>query len=88
MSTPNPALVAAAPSLIKILQAVQQFDANMGPDPTKWVVNYPGASLSLIGQIDLLLPGLVTAEVGAVQAVITNKTNGWIASLQALTPKP
>ena len=30
MSTPNPALVAAAPSLIALLQAVQQFEVDMG----------------------------------------------------------
>jgi hypothetical protein len=89
MSTPNPVLVAAAPSLISALQAVKQFIADMGQDPAKWALNFPGAELKLVGQLDLLLPGLLTAEGGALQTAINSKIDGGIASLQALSaPKP
>lgn len=87
MSTPNPALVAAAPSLIAALQAIQQFNADMGTNPASWVANYPGASLKLVGTLQLELPALVTAEAGALQADINTKIGSAISSLQGLLPK-
>lgn len=85
MSNPNPVLVAAAPSLISALQAVKQFLADMGQDPTKWTLNFPGAELKLVGQLDLLLPGLLTAEGGAMETAIGAKIDSGIAALQKLS---
>jgi hypothetical protein len=87
MSTPNPVLQAAAPSLIAALQAIKQFIADMGTDPTKWALNFPGAELKLVGQIDLLLPGLLVAEGSAVETSLNAKIDAGIANLQALLPK-
>ena len=84
MSTPNPILVAAAPSLISALQALQQFEADMGPNPLVWAANYPGAKLKLLGTLALQLPTIATAEGGALENVINTTTSGWITKLQAL----
>ena len=84
MSTPNPVLVAAAPSLISALQALQQFEADMGPDPLQWVAKYPGAKLKLLGTLALQLPTIATAEGGALENVINSTTSAWITKLQAL----
>jgi hypothetical protein len=84
VSTPNPILVAAAPSLIAALQAVNQFEVDIGTDPTKWVVTVEPAKLKLLGNLGLLLPGLVTSEVGAAEGVINSTTAGWITKLKAI----
>src|ERR1700758_1803945 len=39
----NPILVAAVPSLVTVLQAVQTFVANLGTDPAQVPVKFPGA---------------------------------------------
>jgi len=88
MSTPNPVLKAAAPSLISALQAVKQFRADMGVDPLKWAGNFPGAELKLVGQLDLLLPGLLTSEGTALGVAIDAKLDGGIASLQQIANAP
>jgi hypothetical protein len=88
MSTPNPALVAAAPSLIAALQAIQQFETDIGPDPTKWILTLEPAKLKLLGALGLLLPGLESSEVSALGTIINTTTSGWITKLQALTAKP
>lgn len=87
MSTPNPILVAAAPSLITALQAIQQFNTDMGTNPAQWAANYPGASLKLIGTLQLQLPALATAEASALQTDINTKIGSAITALQALAPK-
>lgn len=84
MSSPNPVLVAAAPSLISALQAVMQFETDLGTDPTKWVETLEPAKLKLLGNLGLLLPGLVTAEVGAGMGVINATAQGWVTKLQAI----
>lgn len=85
MSSPNPVLIAAAPSLIAALQALQQFETNMGPNPLLWAANYPGAKLALLGALALQLPQLATAEGGALETVINTTTSSWITKLQALS---
>lgn len=85
MSTPNPVLVAAAPSLIAALQALQQFETDLGPNPLQWVANYPGAKLKLLGTLALQLPAIATAEGGALEGLINTTTSGWITKLQELT---
>ncbi len=85
MSTPNPIEVAAAPSLIAALQAIEQFLADMGNNPLLWVANFPGAQLKLIGTIQLQLPSLATAEGGAIQTAINTQLTTWITQLQNLS---
>lgn len=86
MSTPNPILVAAAPSLIAALQAVQTFLTNIGTDPTKFALTVPGALQVLGGTLELQIPALAGAEVGAIQTALNAQINGKIAALQALKP--
>ena len=86
MSTPNPIEVAGAPALIAILQAVQQFNVDMGPDPAKWLLNFPGAQLKMMGSIQLQLPALATAEGALAQSTLNGVLAGWISKLQALVP--
>lgn len=83
MSTPNPIEVAAAPALIAVLQAVQQFVADMGSDPAKWALNFPGAQLKMMGAIQLQLPALAQAEGALAQSTINGVIAGWISKLQA-----
>lgn len=85
MSTPNPVLVAAAPSLIAALQAIQQFETDIGPDPTKWVLTVEPAKLKLLGALGLLLPGLEQSEVSVLATIINTTTAGWITKLEALS---
>lgn len=82
-TTPNPILVAAAPSLISALQAFQAFEADMGANPLLWGANYPGAKLKLLGELALQLPALATAEGSELESVITTTTSSWITKLQA-----
>lgn len=87
MSTPNPLIEAAIPSVIAALQAVKQFSVNMGADPAQWALRYPGASIALLGQLELLVPGLAVAEGGSVQSAVNAKVDSWIADLQSKLPK-
>lgn len=88
MSTPNPALVAAAPSLIAALQAIQQFETDIGADPTKWLLTLEPAKLKLLGALGLLLPGLESSEVSVLGTIINTTTAGWITKLQAISKPP
>jgi hypothetical protein len=85
MSTPNPILVAAAPSLVASLQALQTFITNLGTDPAQVAVKFPGALQVLLGTLEMQLPGLAASEIGAVQTTANAKIASWIASLQAAT---
>lgn len=86
MSTPNPILVAAAPSLINVIEALQTFNANMGTDPLQWQLKFPGAFQVLLGSVELQLPALANAEAGALQTAVNTKLSSWITNLQALKP--
>ena len=83
MSSPNPVLVAAAPSLIAVLQALQTFVANVGVDPVQMPVKFPGALSVLVGSIELQLPGLAEGELAALQGEVNSKISGLITKLQA-----
>jgi hypothetical protein len=84
MSTPNPVLVAAAPSLIAAIQALEAFVANLGTDPLQIPVKFPGALQVLLGQLELQLPAVAQAEFSTLQAQANAKFAAWITSLQAL----
>ena len=90
MSTPNPtaaapaaqpnaALVAVAPEIIAMLQALVTFDNSMGTDPSKWLWNFAPAKLILDGtllkQLQLMEPALA--------GVAITEVNGLWASLIA-----
>jgi hypothetical protein len=83
MSTPNPLLVAGTPALIAVLQAIKQFNANIGADPAKWVITVPGALTILLGTVELQLPALATAEAGAALTDVNARIDSWITKLQA-----
>ncbi len=86
MSTPNPLAPmeqAAIPSAIALLQAVQQFIANMGTDPAQWTLKFPGALVALQGAVMLQAPLLANAEGAAVSAQVNDVVAGWITKLQA-----
>ena len=84
MSTPNPVLSAAAPSLISAVQAIQQFVTTIGPDPAQWPLKVLPAQTVLVGQLGLLLPQVEVAEVGAGFTAANVLMNSWIAKLKAL----
>lgn len=86
MSTQNPVLAAAAPSLISVLEAVNQFESDIGTDPAQWPVKVPAAKLKFLGTVGLQLQPLIGAEVLAGEAVINSVTASWITKLQALIP--
>jgi hypothetical protein len=88
VSTPNPALVAAAPSLISAIRAIQQFETDIGTNIALWPVTIPAAKLKLLGALGLLLPGLETSEVTALGTIINTTTAGWITQLEGLVTKP
>ena len=84
MSTPNPVVTAAAPSLIQVLEAVQTFVINLGTDPQQVAAKFPGALQVLIGTVELQLPSLASAELSTVQGEVNTKIAGWIASLKKM----
>lgn len=83
MSTPNPIVAAAAPSLVAVLTALQTFIGNLGTDPAQVAVKFPGALQVLLGNVELQLPVLAVAEFSALQGDANAKIAGWIKSLQA-----
>jgi len=83
MSTPNPVVAAAAPSLINVLTAVQTLITNLGTDPTQIAIKFPGALQIFLGTVEMQLPVLASSEIGALQTEVNNKIAGWITSLQA-----
>ena len=81
MSNPDPALVAAAPALNTMFDALDAFFTNLGPDPAKVPLTLPGALLILQGTVALQLPAIATAEFGVVQASAHSTVDGWRKSL-------
>jgi len=85
MSSPNPILKAAAPTLIT---ALQEFKAAINTiltgDPLQIPMRAGPAAAILVGQLQLLLPGLIVAETGVVQADVNTKIDGLVSQLQAM----
>lgn len=85
MSTPNPILKAAAPTLITALQEFQNaLNTILTGDPMQIPLRAGPAAAILVSQLTLLLPGLAVAETGVVQADVNAKISGLISKLQAL----
>jgi hypothetical protein len=79
---------AAIPTAITALQAFQQFETDLGTDPTKWPLTYPGAKLKFIGNLSLQVPVLAQAESAALQGAASSQVNSWIATLKAAQTAP
>ena len=86
MSTENPILVAAAPTLITALQELQTaINTILTGDPLQIPLRVGPAVLVLTGQLQLLLPQLAVAEAGVVQAQVNTQIGGLITKLQGLS---
>lgn len=82
---PNPVLVAAAPTLIQALQEIQNcINTILTGDPMQIPMRAGPAAAILVGQLQLLLPGLAVAETGTVNAEINAKIGSLITQLKAL----
>jgi hypothetical protein len=85
VSTPNPILIAAAPTLIQGVQLLQTaINTILTGDPMQIPLRAGPAAAIFVSQLELLLPGLATAETGAVQTDVNAKLGGLITKLQAI----
>jgi hypothetical protein len=84
MSNPNPVLVAAVPSLLAVIAAIETLVANVGTDPAQFAIKWPGALNVFLGTVEMQLPALASSEIGAVQSVANAKLAAWATSLKAL----
>lgn len=82
----DPFQAAAIPSVIAVLSAFKDFNANMGTDPAQWALKLPGALQVFVGTVEMQLPSIAVAEGAALQATINSKVDGWISGLQAKLP--
>ena len=89
MTTPNPALVAAAPTLVQAIGLLQTFcNTVLVGDPLQAGLRVAPALQVLLGQLTLLEPGVLAAEVGVVNTEVQAKLSALATQLQALLPKP
>lgn len=88
MSPPNPILVAAVPSLLGVIAAIETLVANVGTDPAQIAVKWPGALNVFLGTVEMQLPALASSEIGAVQTIANAKLAAWATSLKALQALP
>lgn len=84
----SPIEVAAIPTARGIIALLLQLNTNMGPDPLKWALNWPGASAVFLGGVQLLLPGLAVAEGSALQTEVSSKLASWDAELAKIQANP
>jgi hypothetical protein len=75
---------AAAPSLVQVLTALQTFVTNLGTDPSKVALTFPGAAQVLLGTIELQGPALLASEFTTAQNLVQTRISSWIASVQKL----
>src|SRR5208282_5543375 len=85
MSDSNPVLKAAAPTLIVALQELQTaLNTILTGDPLQIPLRAGPAVTILVGQLELLLPGLAAAEQSVVVTEVNGKLSGLITKLQAI----
>lgn len=85
MSTPNPVLVAAAPTLITAIGDLQAaINTILTGDPAQIGLRVGPAVAILVGQLELLLPGLEIAELSVVGTEANAKLGALVTKLQAL----
>ena len=83
MSTPNPIEVAAIPTAVAALEALQQFFTNLGTDPLQVAAKFPGALQVFIGTVELQAPTLAGSELSALQSAVNAKIASVITTLKA-----
>jgi hypothetical protein len=89
MSTPNPALVAAAPILAQGLTLVKTAVTTiLTGDPALLPARIQPALAILDAQLVLLAPALLTAEEAVGAAEATSGLDGLIAKLNAIAATP
>lgn len=79
---------AAIPTAIAALNALKQFEVDLGPDPMQWPLTAQGAKLKLLGTLSLQLPILAKAEAAALTSTLSTQVDSWIATLQAAQAAP
>jgi hypothetical protein len=79
MSTPSPFIVAAAPSAIVLIKALQTLITNLGTDPAQMAAKLPGALAVLTGTLEMQIPALAESELAAVQTDVNAKLDGYIS---------
>jgi hypothetical protein len=85
MSTTNPVLKAAAPTLITAITDLQALiNTILSGDPLTAPARVGPAVEIFLGQLGLLLPSLGVAEVAAVDVDVNAKLGGIITKLKAL----
>jgi hypothetical protein len=88
-TTPDPALVAAAPILITALTDLKQAVTTiLTGDPALALARITPALAILEGQLLLLAPGLLSAEETVVATDATSGFDNIISKLQALVTAP
>jgi hypothetical protein len=86
-NTPNPILVAAAPTLIQAVGLLKTaINTILTGDPAQIALRAGPAAAIFVAQVELLLPQLAASEVGAVNTDINTKLDGLVTKLQGLTP--
>jgi len=89
MSATNPVLKAAAPTLIQAIADVKAcLNTILTGDPLQIPLRAGPAAAILVSQLELLLPGLGTAETGAVLTDVNTRLDGLTAKLTALNAGP
>ena len=89
MSTPNPILVAAVPTLVQGLTNIKQAVTTiLTGDPAQIGLRVAPAIAILDGQLTLLLPALLNSEEPVVASAATAGLDNLIAKLNALAAAP
>lgn len=78
--------VAAIPTAITLLKAVQAAVATIGTNPAAWPATVPAAILQLEAAALAAYPSLVTNEATTVVGAFDTTVAGWISTLQAKLP--
>ena len=87
MSTPNPVVAAAIPTLISAVELFQTaFNTTLTGDPLQIPARAAAALLILEGQLGLLLPGFAGSEVSAINSSVQSGFANIITKLKAMQP--
>jgi hypothetical protein len=86
VSTPNPALQAAAPVLITVLQELEAMVSTITTgDPLLIAARVQPAVQIFLAQVELQLPALAGAGQTLLSTEVNTKIGTWITSLKALS---
>jgi hypothetical protein len=79
----SPEELAAIPTAIASIKALQAFKNALGPNPLLWGSTIGGAELIFLGTLQNLVPSLLVSEGTALGTSVDSITNSWVATLQA-----